>query len=241
AAVYRICADGAANRLFDALSSRGFRDFAEAGPVPMSPSEKGQFVPPNEIVGDLDSLRPEVRQFFEQRGTQIVQRPSQYATDLQKSIQRAEDMEEESGGWLRGDLLIYGGLSGRFDQTCHTLHVLWQLAEGRNRAWVVNDDSVTWLLPAGEHDLQMSQRVMGKTCGVLPLGIGVQNGGARVVTNGLRWNLNADTGTHLGGLLSTSNHMANEDGIVKLQTDQPVYWTVELKSDAEIASAKRNL
>lgn len=35
----------------------------------------------------------------------------------------------------------------------------------------------------------------------------------------------------MGGLVSTSNHIApnNLDGIVRLFTDKPVYWTVELR------------
>ena len=37
--------------------------------------------------------------------------------------------------------------------------------------------------------------------------------------------------TEMGGLVSTSNHIApnNLDGIVRLLTDKPVYWTVELR------------
>lgn len=70
------------------------------------------------------------------------------------------------------DLIIYGGLSGRLDQTAHTLHVLWQTApdvivgkgveepEGqskdgrggklkkRKRSFVVGDGCLTWLLPS---------------------------------------------------------------------------------------------
>ncbi len=149
-----------------------------------------------------------MRDFFQARGTRVIERPSQYATDLQKSVQRLEDLESE--GRHFGDLLIFGGLSGRFDQTAHTLHVLWQLAEGvrdfrvvedpsdgnrggrllkRQRTWVVNESSVTWLLPPGCHNLQMSRRVLGKTCGLLPLGGGGSADGTRISTKGLEWNL----------------------------------------------------
>ena len=79
AASYRVCADGGANRLFDAY-------FA-------SPSSAEAASDPHAIVGDLDSLRPAVRHFFEARGVSILERPSQYATDLQKSIHAVEDVE----------------------------------------------------------------------------------------------------------------------------------------------------
>lgn len=207
-ATLRICADGAANAIFDAFREEGFQDEPVEGAVDFPSPEVTHLLPPNEIVGDLDSVRDAVKDYFEKRGTRVVHRPSQYATDLQKSIQRLEDVEAEQAS--KGDLVIFGGLSGRFDQTTHTLHVMWQLAKGvpdlkgvedpedgvrggtllkRSRTWVVNEASVTWLLPPGKHDLQMSRRVLGKTCGILPLGVGPQNDGAHVTTKGLKWNL----------------------------------------------------
>jgi thiamine pyrophosphokinase len=164
AASYRVCADGGANRLFDAY-------FA-------SPSSAEAASDPHAIVGDLDSLRPAVRHFFEARGVSILERPSQYATDLQKSIHAVEDIERAAPRSAPGvaaelELVIYGGLSGRLDQTMHTLHVLWLLAPGvvnprgvedpdeaasteeqrggklkkRNRTWVVSENSLAWVLP----------------------------------------------------------------------------------------------
>ncbi|CAN0438080.1 unnamed protein product, partial [Ascophyllum nodosum] len=50
-AVLRICADGGANRLHDSFDAD-------------SPGERERYVP-DMIVGDLDSLRPEVAAFYE--------------------------------------------------------------------------------------------------------------------------------------------------------------------------------
>lgn len=44
------------------------------------------------------------------------------------------------------ELIIYGGLTGRLDQTAHTIHVLFKLSRKRRRTWVVSEDSVTCLL-----------------------------------------------------------------------------------------------
>ena len=44
----KVCADGGANRLFDSLS----------------PETRADCIP-NYIVGDLDSLRPEVKEYYE--------------------------------------------------------------------------------------------------------------------------------------------------------------------------------
>lgn len=105
------------------------------------------------------------------QGVPVVHKPSQYATDLQKSIQTVED-EEAKHKSPAYPLVIFGGMSGRLDQTMHTLHVLWQLApdakvepmimepgeEGkpqprgsnlhkRARTIVVSDESVTCIIP----------------------------------------------------------------------------------------------
>lgn len=42
--------------------------------------------------------------------------------------------------------MIYGGLSGRFDQTIHTLHALYKLRKVREWAWIVSEDSLSCVL-----------------------------------------------------------------------------------------------
>ncbi|PWN27926.1 thiamine pyrophosphokinase [Jaminaea rosea] len=140
-ATLRVCADGGANRLrkaFHSHSSSSSPSSSSTDSVPL----------PHVIVGDLDSLTPSTRSFYSSRGVEISERPSQYATDLQKAIQYVEDWEHEEWEARRSELqaqggqegkpegptsltlVIFGGLSGRLDQTVHTLHVLWQLAPG---------------------------------------------------------------------------------------------------------------
>ena len=220
----RICADGAANRLF-ALGDK--------------------YALPTQICGDLDSIKQAVRAHYEARGVPVVTRPSQYATDLQKGVQALEDIE----GDTERRLILFGGLTGRLDQTVHTLHVLWQLAPGipishrvtdpndsrggqlkkRSLTVSVSDSSVTVLLPEGHHRILHDRSLLGKTCGVLPLGTS-----ACVSTAGLEWDLCGEL-TSLGGFLSTSNHLApGGDGTVEVHTNAPVYWTVELKPDSEV-------
>ena len=45
-------------------------------------------------------------------------------------------------------LVIYGGLSGRLDQTAHTLHTLYKLRKERQWTWVVSEESLTCVLEA---------------------------------------------------------------------------------------------
>jgi hypothetical protein len=60
------------------------------------------------------------------QGVDIICNRSTYSSDLQKAIQVVDRAESEMS--LKYELVIFGGLSGRLDQSVHTLNVLWQLA-----------------------------------------------------------------------------------------------------------------
>ena len=82
AAQFCICADGGANQLYDAAPR-----FAQH----LSAVEARQLVRPAVIVGDLDSIKDEVRQFYAQLGTEIKDLSSdQNTTDLQKCLTELE-------------------------------------------------------------------------------------------------------------------------------------------------------
>ena len=66
AAALRICADGGANRLYDQLPS-----WLGAGGADAVEAVRGAFLP-DVIKGDLDSLRPEVRDFYTRRGVRCA-------------------------------------------------------------------------------------------------------------------------------------------------------------------------
>ena len=73
-----ICADGGANRLYDAAPSF----------VPhLSPVEARRHIKPTAIAGDLDSITKEVRRFYNDEGTRIIDLShDQDSTDFQKCL-----------------------------------------------------------------------------------------------------------------------------------------------------------
>jgi thiamine pyrophosphokinase len=101
------------------------------------------------------------------------------------------------------ELIILGGLSGRLDQTIHTMSCLHKLRKTRKRAFVVTDDSLGWVLDVvscpnvyhnfikiksmkqGEHTIFVNHVTYGPTCGLLPVGVD----STVLSTKGLRWNL----------------------------------------------------
>lgn len=44
------------------------------------------------------------------------------------------------------EIVILGGLTGRLDQTIHTLSYLYKLRKTRERVFTVTDDNVAWIL-----------------------------------------------------------------------------------------------
>jgi thiamine pyrophosphokinase len=95
----------------------------------------------------------------------------------------------------------------------------------------------------GKHSIAIDHDLLGKTCGLLPVGVD----SAILTTSGLQWNLS----THLlppsmrrhcincdfaaehvlsfDGLISVSNHLLPEEKEVKVITSRPIWWTAELK------------
>ncbi|KAJ7650346.1 thiamine pyrophosphokinase, partial [Roridomyces roridus] len=204
---WHCCADGGANRLFDAMGAR-----------------RNLYLP-DLVKGDLDSIREDVKEFYLSQGVPVVHDPDQDSTDLMKCVDaiREKEVQEQGGEY---DIILLGGLSGRLDQTIHTLSYLFKLRKTRKRVFAVSDENVGWILNSGEHTIQVDHNILGPTCGLLP--VGIQS--TVLSTTGLRWNL-ADQESSFDGMVSTSNHLVPEENQVWIRTSNPIWWTAELRFD----------
>ncbi|RUP44167.1 thiamine pyrophosphokinase [Jimgerdemannia flammicorona] len=201
----RICADGGGNRLYDSFTN--------------DPSSRDQFIP-DVIRGDLDSLRPEIQEYYRERGTLIEQLHAQDSTDFMKCVALVRERDEVHK--VEHDIIALSALGGRFDQTMASIHMLFLLKGESRKVYLVSDECVTVLLDVGKHEIRLDQKIEGPTCGVVPVGVA----GATLTTSGLRWNLDHYY-CNFGGLISTSNLLDSD--VVTIETDQPVVWTVELR------------
>ncbi|KAF5371856.1 hypothetical protein D9615_009563 [Tricholomella constricta] len=206
---WRCCADGGANRLYDIFSD--------------ALDTRSAFLP-DLIKGDFDSIRDDVRAYYIQQGVSAVQDDDQDSTDLMKCVAAIEE-KEHAEGTGQHDIIILGGLTGRLDQTIHTLSYLHKLRTSRTRVFAVTDDNVGWVLDAGKHVIEIDHDLLGQTCGLLPIGID----STILTTSGLRWNLDNHPSS-FDGMVSTSNHLVPEEKEVSIATSKPIWWTVELKS-----------
>ena len=86
-----ICADGGANRLFEA--------------------DKDSEVTPDYIVGDFDSVREDVLQHYKSKGTKAHQMDCQDTTDLEKCLGKFQELHNNDDAHV----IVYGAFGGRID------------------------------------------------------------------------------------------------------------------------------
>lgn len=231
----RVCADGGANRLHDSFGGGG------GGDVEDRHQDRARFVP-DIIVGDLDSLRPEVARFYEGLGSEIKLRDDQDHCDFEKCLVEVDSRLSSpppspaagGGGGSGGDgsapcgatVVGLGAFGGRFDHEMQAVSLLHAYTSRFHRLVLMGAGNVAFLLQPGlSHAVQPDSRFEGPTVGLLPVG-----GPCRAVTTeGLRWNLDG-RGLEFGVCVSSSNRVVGD--VVRVVTDAPLVWTAEFKAAA---------
>lgn len=209
----RICADGGANRLYDCLPTILSCD---------DPFEVRKQYKPDVIKGDLDSIRPEVRDFYAGLGTTIVDEShDQDSTDLFKCISYVKDKTPSIENCNNVKILVLAAFGGRIDHFFSNLNALYCFPS--IRIILLNDESMAYLLSKDfSHEIHINPTIEGPHCGLVPLG----GPSAGTTTTGLRWNLDK-TPMKFGGLISTSNIYENE--IVTVSPDTDLVWTISIQ------------
>ncbi|GJM91975.1 hypothetical protein PR202_ga08398 [Eleusine coracana subsp. coracana] len=209
----RLCADGGANRVFDGM--------LELLPDE-DPAEVRKRYKPDVIKGDMDSIRPEVMEYYSNLGANIVDEShDQDTTDLHKCVSfitRNPPGPENSNLCI----LVLGALGGRFDHEMGNINVLYRFSE--IRIILLSDDSSIFLLPKTHtHKIRIERLIEGPHCGLIPIGAPSTS----TTTTGLRWNLD-NTSMSYGGLVSTSNIVEEDE--VTVTSDSDLIWTISIQN-----------
>lgn len=194
----RVCADGGANQLYDYCT----------------PESRPKYLP-DIVTGDFDSLRNDVREYYESQNVNVFKQPDQYSTDFMKSIRAISEHGHTQG------IIALGAMGGRVDQSFSSIHQLFLCHEKKQQCFLLSDQSVTFLLPIGESTILTPRKYLGTTCGIIPL-----QGKTMITTSGLKWDV-TDWETDFGLQISTSNGLVEET--VNIKCDKPVLFTAELK------------
>lgn len=212
-APWRVCADGGANRLYDAAPRW----------LPSAPSADAARLElaPHVVVGDLDSVRPDVLAFFRDVGGAAVVDlgHDQDSTDLTKCVRHVVDRGAGTGGWV----VAVGALEGRLDHELSNLSTLHAFQD--TRLALHGCHSLALLVPPGRSVVRPDRAKEGPVCGLVACGRPVV-----ASSEGLKWDLD---GTRLafGELQSTSNELVAEE--VSIEADGPLLWTTSLGGGGE--------
>ncbi|KAI4216153.1 MAG: hypothetical protein LQ351_001653 [Letrouitia transgressa] len=190
------------------------------------------------ICGDLDSLLPEVKEYYESKGCQIVEDSSQDSTDIAKCLKQIESQTDailstiaeqknmpKDSYQSHVDVVLLGGLGGRIDQALSILHHLYKSGEEdtlKYRLFLVSPHSVAFVLVKGSNlivapSTHFSSRA---SIGIIPIGRP-----AIVSTRGLKWDVD-DWPTEFGTQISTSNYAIND--CVSVTATERVLFTIEI-------------
>jgi thiamine pyrophosphokinase len=222
----RIAADGGANRLY----------------------QYSKELIPDKIRGDLDSLDPSVRAYYEKQRVSVEQDFCQDTNDLDKALQALVTDDSSSNV---DNVVIFGAFGGRFDQEMASFAALYKWAPlFHGQLYLYSDETCAFLIPANqeceirlpyygatpkkhsENDDEPTNDTIeigeGPTCGLIPLGCRCDS----IVTKGLKWDLDGTTPLEFGGLVSSSNRVM--EPMVKVLASHPVVFTAELVSKPSI-------
>ncbi|KAL5328335.1 hypothetical protein ACEPPN_001834 [Leptodophora sp. 'Broadleaf-Isolate-01'] len=210
--IFKVAADGGANRLYDLNTQNGIDLTVDA------------------VIGDLDSLFFEVRKYWESKNVPVIYDPDQYSTDFGKAVKyiRSSRARETT------DIVVIGGLGGRVDQGMATLSHLYTFQQdpgyATGRMYLLSSESITFVLKTGKHKIKAKDGFdgikLGKHVGIIPL-----KEPSVITTNGLEWDVQKWE-TEVGGQMSTSNHVKEE--LVTIETTKDVLFTIDLDTPRTI-------
>ncbi len=150
---------------------------------------------PDVVVGDLDSLAPDLRAYLETIGVHFEVYPVvKDKTDLELALRLAiaEGADE---------VILLATLGGRLDQSLANLLLLAQPEWADARVRVVEGDEVAWIVRGGQ-DTTITGEI-GDTLSLIPITYQVTG----VCLDGVQWPLH-DATLHLGDTLTVSNTLS---------------------------------
>jgi len=195
----RVCADGAANRLHDSLSA----------------SARGKMLP-DMIGGDLDSIRPEVADFYSSAGVELAREGEQDSNDFGKCLRWIEQHEGARSSEL--SVVALGAFGGRLDQQMANLNMAYTHSAFAD-FYLLSEHSIAFVLQPGSHVIEPNPEAEDGTCGLVPLGGRCEG----VRTSGLRWDLDGERPLEFGSLISSSNELVAPR--ITIETQSPLLWT----------------
>ena len=157
---------------------------------------------PDQVIGDMDSLPPEVKAWLTNHQVHLQQHPAEKdETDLELALLLAAEQPEV-------DIWLFGLLGGRLDQMLANIFLLTHPALRGKKVQLITPTERAWLV------YQKTEIVgqVGDLVSLIPLGEDAQG----VTTVGLQWTLQAET-LQLGQARGVSNRLTAVSATVTLE------------------------
>nr|ACO11082.1 Thiamin pyrophosphokinase 1 [Caligus rogercresseyi] len=177
---------------------------------------------PDLICGDFDSVSSDTLEFFTSEGRRsvVVETPDQDYTDFTKCLMEVKKRRPELKTFFT---LVQN--SGRLDQIFANIETLFHassLLGDDYLVYLMDNESISWLLRPGIHCIQYDAPIEGQHyVGLIPIEAPVQS----CTSTGLKWNL-SDQELAFGKLVSTSNEF-DQSGECVLQSSGSILFTLQ--------------
>jgi len=155
---------------------------------------------PDMIVGDFDTVKPEVLEKFRQMEHIVwdVHQPEKDETDTELALRKAQAIGSD-------EIAVLGATGGRIDHMLGNIHLLFPCLQKGIHAWLIDPQNRIYLID-GEHEFQRSS-LWGKYISFLPLTEQV-NG---ITLEGFKYPL-FEKDIEIGTSLCISNELTGETG-----------------------------
>ncbi|KAL2408480.1 hypothetical protein ABEF93_003971 [Exophiala dermatitidis] len=155
-----VCADAGADRLYKYHQQQQDQQQQH---LPLRPQTRPHIRLPDAIVGDLDSLSPQVEHHYRSQGVQVIKDPNQYSTDFTKCLKWIRRTVEERTPTVGPqecevvlDVVVLGGLGGRVDQAFSQIHHLYMASNDYDllvgRIYLLSESSLSFVLAEPDSD-----------------------------------------------------------------------------------------
>ena len=184
--------------------------------------DRDEFIP-HLVTGDFDSARPEILQFYKDKGSCVIPTPDQDETDFTKCLNIVKEKIQTRNLDVTNIVVFMSMQTNRFDHLMAEIDTLYKArsAPPHLPILLLSRSNIVCLLDVGSHVLRFPPRLQGSKCGLIPVGKPCN----RVTTTGLRWNI-SERRLAFGELISACNELNSPDGTVTVTTDEPIVWTI---------------
>ncbi|KAK6201320.1 uncharacterized protein RJT21DRAFT_34387 [Scheffersomyces amazonensis] len=236
-----VCADGGANRLYEYFNND-------------TNDNRSKYIP-DYIVGDLDSLKDEVKNYYETKGSKVIPQITQYSTDFTKSMniiqlyffssesrQSLDSVQDFNNGIAESlekfnvpnnqaaiRIYILSGIGGRFDQTIHSISQLYILNESVPylQLFFITTSDVIFLLKKGKNYVSYPSKSTFHDKSSVPTCGLLPLGNNEVIlsTYGLKYDVTNWPSEMLGNV-SSSNGVSGVTGFI-VDASDPIVMNIE--------------